>query len=445
MKKRYQLSQYRYLIGVCVLFFFIYLSINSGNASKAKTSYPYLIKVNKQQNVITIYQKDKKGKYTVPVRAMLCSTGNATPIGTFTTPVKYRWRLLDGDVWGQYSTRIVGSILFHSVWYYEKDPSTLSIRQFNRLGTAASAGCIRIAVEDAKWIYDNCPVGTTVTIYNSKNPGPLGKPDAIKLKETITWDPTDIWSKDNPYNNKKPVIKGAGNKTIEYGTTVNLKSGVTAISSLGYSITPDIKITGKVNTKKIGNYVIAYSVTDNIGRKASKKVTYKVIDSKEAPIITGIKDKIISKDTVVNRTFVLKGVTASAGFQSINSNSIKTIITNNKDNTYTVKYSVKAPNGKSTSKTVNMIVDVTAPEILGVVNREVAWDTVLTDEFLLEGITVRDDYSKVKPEDIVITVNQDESENYTVIYELIDECGNMTQETAVYTITDLAAAYFTAE
>ena len=35
-----------------------------------------------------------------------------------------------------------------------------------KLGRRASHGCIRLTVEDAKWIYDNCPAGTTVIIQD---------------------------------------------------------------------------------------------------------------------------------------------------------------------------------------------------------------------------------------------------------------------------------------
>ena len=62
--------------------------------TEAETSYPYLIKVNRKQCVVTIYEKDETGKYTIPVKAMLCSPGWDTPLGTFKTPEKYRWRLL---------------------------------------------------------------------------------------------------------------------------------------------------------------------------------------------------------------------------------------------------------------------------------------------------------------------------------------------------------------
>ncbi|MFR5209625.1 MAG: L,D-transpeptidase family protein [Clostridia bacterium] len=29
--------------------------------------------------------------------------------------------------------------------------------RFNKLGEQASQGCVRLAVSDAKWVYDNCP------------------------------------------------------------------------------------------------------------------------------------------------------------------------------------------------------------------------------------------------------------------------------------------------
>ena len=215
-------------------------------------SNPYCIKVNRQTCTITIYEKDAQGKYTVPVKAMLCSPSDYTPLGTFQTPAKYRWRLLVGDVWGQYSTRITGSILFHSVWYYEKDPSTLSNKQYNRLGTRCSLGCIRLTVADAKWIYDNCPLGTTVVVYESSDPGPLGKPEAIKVSEKtlMGYDPTDIWSEGNPYI-KKPTLKGVKDKSVNYGKTVNLMKGVKAKSAAGEDLTSDIQVTITYNNKKV--------------------------------------------------------------------------------------------------------------------------------------------------------------------------------------------------
>lgn len=164
---------------------------------------PYYIRVNYKANVVTIYKKDNDGFYTVPFKAMICSCGTATPkSGTYETSSKYRWLSLVGNVNGQYSTRIVNRILFHSVPYLKKTNDSLEYWEYDKLGTSASAGCIRLTVEDAKWIYDNCDSGTKVEFYSSDNPGPLGKPEAKKIssnEECRNWDPTDPHS-ENPWN-----------------------------------------------------------------------------------------------------------------------------------------------------------------------------------------------------------------------------------------------------
>ena len=178
---------------------------------KPEQRLPYYLKINRQQNVVTVYGQDEMGEYNIPVKAILCSTGkhNATPKGVFRLSSKYVWHQLNGGVFGQYATRITGGILFHSVPYANRSKASLYWSKYNQLGQQASQGCVRLTVEDAKWIYDNCPSGTKVEIYDdSKNAGPLGKPEALKLdKDNVNkgWDPTDPdernpwhqWSEDN--------------------------------------------------------------------------------------------------------------------------------------------------------------------------------------------------------------------------------------------------------
>ena len=173
----------------------------------------YYIKVNNQANVVTVYTKDADGNYTIPYKAMICSIGTATPTGgIYTIPGKtwdrWTWGQMVGGVWAQYYVRIKGSILFHSVPYTSKDKSTLEYWEYDKLGTQASAGCIRLTVADAKWIYDNCPAGTQVEFYYDSNPGPLGKPTAQKIsgEESVRgWDPTDPAS-ENPWKNYVPPV-----------------------------------------------------------------------------------------------------------------------------------------------------------------------------------------------------------------------------------------------
>ncbi len=164
-------------------------------------NHPYAIAVNTAQNVVTVYKRDSRtGKYTVPYKAFICSTGKqgGTRSGTWYTSEKCgHWHALVGNVQGQWATRIHDSILFHSVPYYKADPSTLETEEYNKLGTVASAGCVRMTVADVKWIYDNCPLGTCVTIYNDGSvKEPLGKPSFRRITVTssdprYSWDPTD--------------------------------------------------------------------------------------------------------------------------------------------------------------------------------------------------------------------------------------------------------------
>lgn len=165
---------------------------------------PYLIRVNRLANCVTIYSKDSSGQYTIPIKAMVCSVGldDGTPLENGQITDKYDWRLLFGNVYGQYAVRFNGHIMFHSVPYMATTKDSLKEGQYNLLGQPASQGCIRLSVVDAKWIYDNCDRGTKVEVYDSADPGPLGKPVSIQIDPNSIykgWDPTDP-DPANPWN-----------------------------------------------------------------------------------------------------------------------------------------------------------------------------------------------------------------------------------------------------
>lgn len=161
---------------------------------------PYYIKVNILQNCVTIYSLDDNLEYTIPVKAMICSAGregHESPKGDYEiTSVRPRWCYMVDGSYGQYcSGWRKGGYLFHSACYSKQSEDSLIVSEYNDLGNNASLGCIRLQVIDAKWIYENCMIGTPVTIYEDQDPGPLGKP--AKLVEYIDeemnngWDPTD--------------------------------------------------------------------------------------------------------------------------------------------------------------------------------------------------------------------------------------------------------------
>ena len=98
-------------------------------------------------------------------RMMDCAPGkSSTPTvkGRFT--VKSKGYYFDsGAARCFYFTQFYGNYLFHSVLYYQTSRPT-SIMD-GRVGAGLSHGCVRLRLENAKWIYDNIPRGTKVYIW----------------------------------------------------------------------------------------------------------------------------------------------------------------------------------------------------------------------------------------------------------------------------------------
>lgn len=108
---------------------------NESNTTNVNPSKKYYIAVNYKENVVTIYTYDQEGNYTIPVKAMICSTGTATPqSGVFEIKSRWEWLGLKGGVFGHYCTQITGNILFHSVPYLEKwNPASLEYWEYDKL------------------------------------------------------------------------------------------------------------------------------------------------------------------------------------------------------------------------------------------------------------------------------------------------------------------------
>ncbi|WP_156908397.1 L,D-transpeptidase, partial [Atopobium fossor] len=124
------------------------------------SSTNYLILVDTSGCRVAVYY----GSYNnwSPVREFICSPGKpSTPTvkGQFTVQSK-------GYVFGRgyscyYYTQFYGDYLFHSILYY---PGTFRV-QDGRLGQHLSHGCIRLAIGNAKWIYDTVPRGSKVVVW----------------------------------------------------------------------------------------------------------------------------------------------------------------------------------------------------------------------------------------------------------------------------------------
>ena len=134
-----------------------------------RPSHKYRVEINVSRQKVYVYEW-YYGAYSKLVKTMTCTTGavdTPTPLGSYRMggPCGRWYYFKKFDCWAQYASRIVGGILFHSVLYSEKDESTLRKGSVYALGTRGSHGCVRLAVEDAKWIYNNVSAGSTCRVY----------------------------------------------------------------------------------------------------------------------------------------------------------------------------------------------------------------------------------------------------------------------------------------
>ncbi len=160
----------------------------------APTPVPYSITVDVTNQVITVYGLDENNQYTKVVRQMICSTGTrATPTDVGS------WKLNSGrsrfplfpkyNCYVQYWVPVANGFGFHSVIYNTQNKMDLAVGTYNQLGTRASHGCIRLLVDDAKWIYENAGKGTVVTVTNKLPSDPelakSLKPAALNRKNML--------------------------------------------------------------------------------------------------------------------------------------------------------------------------------------------------------------------------------------------------------------------
>ncbi len=91
-------------------------------------------------------------------------SGDDTPLGEFTTIEKIEYSWIDRyNVGAYYWVRFFGNYLIHSVPFDEN--GEMIVEEFEKLGQPASHGCIRLRIDEAKWLYETLPLGVKVLIY----------------------------------------------------------------------------------------------------------------------------------------------------------------------------------------------------------------------------------------------------------------------------------------
>ena len=124
----------------------------------------YLINVDLTNQNIKIFEDGNL------IKQMICSTGafgsqnTETPLGKFKIQVRgeefFNTSLNEG---AKYYLQFFGDYLIHST-PVDENGNTIE-KEVEKLGSPASHGCIRVSMDDAKWLYDNIPDGGEVFIH----------------------------------------------------------------------------------------------------------------------------------------------------------------------------------------------------------------------------------------------------------------------------------------
>jgi len=121
----------------------------------------FRIEIDLERQRLIVFHKDEV------LREMVCSggaPGSPTPLGAYSTTqkIEYAWVERFG-VGAYYWIRFFEDYLIHSVPFDEN--GEMIAEEFEKLGNPASHGCIRLRLEEAKWLYETLPLGVKVVIY----------------------------------------------------------------------------------------------------------------------------------------------------------------------------------------------------------------------------------------------------------------------------------------
>ena len=182
--------------------------INAKNKTTAPATKPatsaklvsYKIDVDLTNQICTVYgvYDNKSTKALMSEFVSTARKGKTTPTGNFKISsasggrkAKLRTaKMSSGKAYAEFLCRFHGGKCMHTVPYKKRQTTGhVNKTEFNKLGSPASAGCVRMPWKLAHYIYERCPVGTPVRVFKGKAGAyPMGKP--TKYKATTDVDPT---------------------------------------------------------------------------------------------------------------------------------------------------------------------------------------------------------------------------------------------------------------
>ena len=133
-------------------------------------------------------------------------------------------------------------------------------------------------------------------------------------------------------------LKGKSTEKVQYGSSYK-ESGFKATDNYDGNITSKVRVSGNVDSNKIGKYKLYYSVSDSSGNKTTKIRTIKVVDETPPVIKLRGKSRVIVKK---NQPYLDQGCLVTDNYDG---DLTSKVVTRGKVNTsvtgvYKVTYSV---------------------------------------------------------------------------------------------------------
>lgn len=243
----------------------------------------YRIAVNKALNNVCVYSYNTDTKeYDTLYLAFKASVYEGLETGEYVLAERTSWRNLGNDTYVQYSSKPEETLLFHSAVYSYQHKGMLINSTYNAIGSAnTDVPGVTLTVEDAKWIFENCPDGTVVEVMDDSSQEAVLQ-DAgyeyasfITAPDIINWDPTDPDKNNKWVDGNVEVINGVSDKTVPLNSSFDVWNGVYVKTTEGVNVTNSLIITGKVDTSVAGQYIVTYTILTKNGSiiQSSEKVT----------------------------------------------------------------------------------------------------------------------------------------------------------------------------
>ena len=146
----------------------------------------YSIDVDCYNNIVTVYRASDGAGGAPDDPPPAAPAASPSPQGNYVMPEpdnrreRKEWYIF-AEGYGKYASRIWGNYLFHSYLFNAEDDAAVNQESVISMGTNASHGCIRLYIDDAKWISENCLPGTKVRLF-------WGSTQELYLKELLICD-----------------------------------------------------------------------------------------------------------------------------------------------------------------------------------------------------------------------------------------------------------------